>query len=135
MDLFTEADVVAFAFPLWNLTIPAKLQTFIDYIFSAGFTFSYDEDGNMIQLMPDKKIILLNARGGIYSTPDTSSMDMAINYMRAAFGGVFGMEIIDEVIIEGHNATPDKADQIINEGLEQVKAVAQKLANDCVDPK
>lgn len=129
MDLVTEADVIAFAFPLWNLTIPAKLQTFIDYIFSAGFTFSYDEDGNMIQLMPEKKIILLNARGGIYSTPETSPMEMAVNYMRATFNGVFGMEIIDEVIIEGHNAAPDKAEQIINDGLEQVKAVAQKLGN------
>ena len=28
MDALTAADVVVFAFPLWNLTIPAKLQTF-----------------------------------------------------------------------------------------------------------
>ena len=29
--------------------------------------------------------------------------------MKNVFGGVFGMEIIDEVIIEGHNAMPDQA--------------------------
>ena len=39
MDALTAADLVVFAFPLWNLTIPAPLQTFIDYVYQAGFTF------------------------------------------------------------------------------------------------
>jgi len=127
MDALTAADVVVFAFPLWNLTIPAKLQTFIDYVYAAGFAFKFDAEGNMIQLMTDKKAILLNARGGIYSTPEAASSEMAVNYMRAVFGGVFGMEIMDEVIIEGHNAMPDKAASIIEEGLQKVAAVANKL--------
>ena len=55
MDALTAADVVVFAFPLWNLTIPAKLQTFIDYVYQAGFTFKYDENGQAVQLMTDKK--------------------------------------------------------------------------------
>lgn len=129
MDLLTAVDVVVFAFPLWNLTIPAKLQTFIDYVYAAGFAFKYDAQGNMIQLMTDKKAIFLNARGGIYSTPEAASMEMAVNYMRAVFGGVFGMQIIDEVIIEGHNAMPDKAQEIISSGMEEVKASAQRLVD------
>lgn len=127
MDAITAADVVVFAFPLWNLTIPAKLQTFIDYIYAAGFAFKYDAEGNMIQLMTDKKAILLNARGGVYSTPEAAPMEMAVNYMRNVFSGIFGMEIIDEVIIEGHNAMPDKAQEIIATGLEEVKASANRL--------
>ncbi|HWJ77221.1 MAG TPA: FMN-dependent NADH-azoreductase [Niallia sp.] len=127
MDALTAADVVVFAFPLWNLTIPAKLQIFIDYIWSVGFTFKYDENGNLVQLMKDKKIILLNARGGVYSTPEAAPMEMAVNYMRSVFGGMFGMEIIEEVIIEGHNAMPDKAAEIIEEGLQKVATVANKL--------
>ncbi|MCJ8012370.1 FMN-dependent NADH-azoreductase [Paenibacillus sp. KQZ6P-2] len=127
MDALTAADVVVFAFPLWNLTIPAKLQTFVDYVYAAGFAFKYDAEGNMIQLMTDKKAIFLNARGGFYSAPEAAPMEMAVNYMRNVFGGVFGMEIIGEVIIEGHNAQRDKADQIIQEGLRQVTEVANKL--------
>src|SRR5699024_6619424 len=53
MDTLSAADVVVFAFPLWNLTIPAKLHTFIDYVYQAGYAFKYDEDGNAIQLMTD----------------------------------------------------------------------------------
>ncbi|GIO67392.1 FMN-dependent NADH-azoreductase [Paenibacillus sp. FSL M7-1455] len=127
MDALTAADVVVFAFPLWNLTIPAKLQTFIDYVYAAGFAFKYDAEGNMISLMPDKKAIFLNARGGVYSTPETAPMEMAVNYMRNVFGGVFGMTILDEVVIEGHNAMPDKASEIIEAGLNKVKEVANKL--------
>lgn len=127
MDALTAADVVVFAFPLWNLTIPAKLQTFIDYVYAAGFAFKYDAEGNMIQLMTDKKAIFLNARGGFYSAPEAAPMEMAVNYMRNVFGGVFGMEIIGEVIIEGHNAQRDKANEFIEEGLRQVKEVANQL--------
>lgn len=50
--------------------------------------------------MTDKKAILLNA-----------------------CGGMFGMDIIDEIVIEGHNAQG-----IINEDSEKVKASAQRLA-------
>ncbi|WP_366248908.1 FMN-dependent NADH-azoreductase [Terribacillus aidingensis] len=129
MDLLTAADVVVFAFPLWNLTIPAKLQTFIDYVYAAGFAFKYDAEGNMIQLMTDKKAIFLNARGGVYSTPEAATMDMSVNYMRNVFGGIFGMEIIEEVIIEGHNASPGEAASIVEGGLAQVKEAAARLKN------
>ena len=127
MDAFEAADVIVFAFPLWNLAIPARLQTFIDYVYSAGFTFKYNADGSMAQLMTDKKVILLNARGGMYSAPEMEGMDMSHNYMKNVIGGVFGMEIIDEVIIEGHNAMPQEAARIIEEGLESVRECAREL--------
>ena len=127
-DALSAADIVVFAFPLWNLTIPAKLQTFVDYVYEAGYAFKYDENGQAVQLMTDKKAIILSARGGVYSTPEAAPMEMAVNYMKNVFGGVFGMEIIDEVIIEGHNATPDQAQSIIAEGLEKVAAAAKNLS-------
>lgn len=127
MDAVSEADVLVFAFPLWNLTIPAALQTFIDYVYSAGFTFKYDAEGNLVQLMPEKKVILLNARGGLYSAPEMAPMEMSYNYMQNVFGGVFGMEIIENVIIEGHNANPQQAEAIVAAGMERVREVAQKL--------
>ena len=64
-EALTAADVVVFAFPLWNLTIPAALQTFIDNTYGAGYSFKYDENGQAVQLMTDKKYIVLSARGGI----------------------------------------------------------------------
>ncbi|WP_318502408.1 FMN-dependent NADH-azoreductase [Bacillus sp. T3] len=128
MDALTAADVVVFAFPLWNLTIPAALQTFIDYVYAAGFTFNYDENGQLVSLMTDKKAVILSARGGIYSTPEAAPMEMAANYIKNVVGGVFGMEIVEEVIIEGHNANPAQAETIISEGLAKVAEAAKALS-------
>ena len=128
MDALTAADIVVFAFPLWNLTIPAKLHTFVDYVYQAGYAFKYDENGQAVQLMTDKKAVILNARGGVYSTPEAAPMEMAANYIKNVFGGVFGMEIMQEVIIEGHASAPDQAEAIIAEGLTKVEAVAKELS-------
>jgi FMN-dependent NADH-azoreductase len=128
MDALTAADIVVFAFPLWNLTIPAKLQTFIDYVYQAGFTFKYDENGQAVQLMTDKKAVILSARGGIYSTPEAAPIEMAATYIKNVVGVVFGMDIVQEVIIEGHAAVPDQAEAIIAEGLAKVRDVAKSLS-------
>lgn len=127
-EALTAADVVVFAFPLWNLTIPAALQSFIDYTYGLGYSFKYNEQGQLVSLMTDKKYIVLNARGGIYSTPQANASEMSVNYINAVIGGVYGMEKIDEVIIEGHASNPAGAEQIIADGLEKVKAAAQNLA-------
>ncbi|MBP2242806.1 FMN-dependent NADH-azoreductase [Cytobacillus eiseniae] len=125
MDAFMAADVVVFAFPLWNKTIPAPLQTFIDYIYRAGMTFKYTENGP-IGLVPNKKVIILNARGGVYSTPEMQPFEMSVNYVKQIMN-FFGVQAIEEVIIEGHNQYPDRAEEIVAEGMERVKVSASKL--------
>lgn len=125
MDAFLEADVVVFAFPLWNKTIPAPLQTFIDYIYRAGVTFKYTEEGPQ-GLVPEKKVIILNARGGVYSTPEMAPSEMSVNYVRMIMN-FFGIEDIEEVIIEGHNMYPDRAQKIIADGMKRVEEVAKSF--------
>lgn len=127
-EALTAADVVVFAFPLWNLTIPAALQSFIDYTYGAGYTFKYNEQGQQVSLMTDKKYIVLSARGGVYSNPAMASLEMAATYINNVVGGVYGMQKLEEVIIEGHAADQQNAAAIIAAGLENVKAAAQKLA-------
>lgn len=126
-ELLSAADVVVVAFPLWNLTIPATLQTFIDYTYGAGYSFKYNEQGQLVSLLTDKKYIVLNARGGDYSIPEVAATEMAVNYINNVFGGVYGMENIGEVIIEGHNAYPVKAEEIIASGIEEVRSLVQNL--------
>ncbi|PSL28791.1 FMN-dependent NADH-azoreductase [Planomicrobium soli] len=125
MDAFMEADVVVFAFPLWNMTIPAALQTFIDYIYRAGVTFKYTENGP-VGLVPDKKVVILNARGGVYSTPEMAPAEMSVTYIRNIMN-FFGIQDINEIIIEGHALDPNAAPAIIEEGMERVKEAARQL--------
>ena len=126
-EALSAADIVVFAFPLWNQTIPAALQSFIDYTYGAGYSFKYNEQGQLVSLMTDKKYIVLNARGGNYSNPAMASMEMAVNYINNVIGGVYGMEKIGQVIIEGHAAAGDKAPEIIAEGLEKVAELAKTI--------
>lgn len=122
-----EADVIVFAFPLWNLTIPSALQSFIDYNLQAGFTFQYTAEGEKEFLLGDKKVYLLNARGGFYNIPEMNAMEMSVNYMHAVLKNYFGFDVTDEVIIEGHAQDQENAQTIIADGLEKVKALAATL--------
>ena len=73
------------------------------------------------------KYIVLNARGGNYSSPEMNAMEMAVNYINNVVGGVFGMQKIEEVIIEGHNADRANAETIIATGLEKVVAAVKSI--------
>ncbi|WP_285180697.1 NAD(P)H-dependent oxidoreductase, partial [Mycobacterium tuberculosis] len=42
---FIDADKVIIANPLWNMSIPTKLKSWIDSINAAGKTFKYNPDG------------------------------------------------------------------------------------------
>ncbi|MFZ7931670.1 FMN-dependent NADH-azoreductase [Bacillus thuringiensis] len=125
LNQFLEADKVVFGFPLWNLTIPAVLHTYIDYLNRAGKTFKYTPEGP-VGLIGDKKIALLNARGGVYSEGPVAEVEMAVKYV-ASMMGFFGATNMETVIIEGHNQFPDKAEEIIATGLEEAAKVASKF--------
>ncbi|HDR7733059.1 TPA: FMN-dependent NADH-azoreductase [Bacillus thuringiensis] len=125
LNQFLEADKVVFGFPLWNLTIPAVLHTYIDYLNRAGKTFKYTPEGP-VGLIGDKKIALLNARGGVYSEGPAAEVEMAVKYV-VSMMGFFGATNMETVIIEGHNQFPDKAEEIIAAGLEEAAKVASKF--------
>ena len=45
LDQFLATDKIVLAFPLWNMTVPAVLHTYIDYLNQAGKTFKYTPQG------------------------------------------------------------------------------------------
>ncbi|MGG6362603.1 FMN-dependent NADH-azoreductase [Peribacillus frigoritolerans] len=122
LEQFLAADKVVFGFPLWNLTIPAVLHTYIDYLNRAGKTFKYTPEGP-VGLIGDKKIVLLNASGGVYSEGPKAEVEMAVKYV-ASMMSFFGVKNIEKVVIEGHNQFLDKAEEIIAAGLEKAVKVA-----------
>ncbi|WP_028610209.1 FMN-dependent NADH-azoreductase [Paenibacillus harenae] len=122
IDQFLAADKVVFAFPLWNFTIPAVLHTYLDYLCQAGKTFSYTAEGP-VGLVKDKKVALLNARGGIYSEGPAAAVEMSYNLVRNIMG-FFGVTNLENVIIEGHNMHQDQAQTIISNGLAQAEKAA-----------
>ncbi|GAB2699885.1 FMN-dependent NADH-azoreductase [Paenibacillus thermoaerophilus] len=125
LDQFLASDKIVFAFPLWNMTVPAVLHTYIDYLNRAGKTFRYTPEGP-IGLATGKKAVLLNARGGVYSEGPAAAAEMAVNFVRRNLQQ-FGVEVVDEVIVEGHNQYPDRREAIVQEGLKKAAEAAAKF--------
>ncbi|WP_159886623.1 FMN-dependent NADH-azoreductase [Paenibacillus puerhi] len=123
LDQFLAADKVVFSFPLWNFTLPAVLHTYIDYLSQAGKTFGYTAEGP-VGLVPDKKVALLNARGGVYSEGPMASIEMSVNFLTNVLA-FWGIKEVTKVIVEGHNQFPDRTEQIIADGVERATVAAR----------
>lgn len=125
LDQFLGADKVVIAFPLWNFTIPAQLLTYLFYLNQAGKTFKYTAEGP-VGLVGGKKVALLQARGGVYSVAPMDAMEMSLNYVKNTLA-FWGIQNPETVVIEGHNQFPDRAEEIISEGLRKAAEAAAKF--------
>lgn len=81
---FVEADKYVIAEPLWNLTIPAILKAYFDYITVKGITFKYTPTGPK-GLCEGKKVINITTRGGAYLEGPGSAFEMGDRYLRMLF--------------------------------------------------
>jgi FMN-dependent NADH-azoreductase len=125
LNQFFAADKIVLAFPLWNSMVPAPLVNYISYLAQAGKTFKYTAEGP-IGLVGDKQVALLNARGGDYSSEAMAASEMAVRYVQTNLG-LWGITNPETIIIEGHNQYPDRAQEIIADGLETVAKAAAKF--------
>lgn len=89
---FAMADKYVFAAPMWNLSFPAILKAYIDYISIPKITFAYTEHGPK-GLLANRKALYIVARGGEY---DDSSYEMGERYLRTIlnFYGILDIRTI-----------------------------------------
>nr|WP_256757886.1 FMN-dependent NADH-azoreductase [Cohnella sp. WQ 127256] len=125
LEQFFAADKIVFAFPLWNSTVPAPLITYLSYLAQAGKMFKYTAEGP-VGFAGEKKVMLLNARGADYALEGMASAEMAVNLVKAIIS-LWGITNPDVVVIEGHNQYPDRAKDIIADGLANVAKAAAKF--------
>ena len=119
LEQFLDADKIVIAFPLWNLTAPAILHSYLDYLHQPRKTFQYTDKG-LVGLLPGKKVALLNARGGVYADEEEMAVSFVKKHLR-----VFGIHNVKTIVIEGHNQFPDRSREIIAEGLQMTEQAAQ----------
>lgn len=124
-DQFVSADKYVFVTPLWNLSVPPKMKSYIDCICIAGKTFKYTKEGP-VGLLNGKKVVHIQARGGIYSSGPAADFELGDKYIHAlcSFIGIMDKQ---SIIIEGVSAMPDKADQIKEEAMVKAKTIAEQF--------
>lgn len=121
-DQFLAADKVVIASPFWNLSYPPMMKAYIDTICVAGKTFKYTEKGP-IGLVPDKPVLLIEARGGHYSSGPAAAMEFSEKYLRTIMN-FMGVQQFQSLIMEELSVDPTKAEDILNAYAEKAKTLA-----------
>lgn len=114
-EQFISGDKYVFVTPLWNFSFPPVMKAYIDSIAVVGKTFKYTKQGPIG--------LHIQARGGIYSEGPAAEMEMGHRFLNVIMK-FFGIPSFEGVFIEGHNAMPDKAQEIKENGIARAKDLA-----------
>ena len=95
------ADVVVFATPMYNFSLPSVAKAYIDQVVRTGVTVQYGATGPVGQLT-GKKMIAVTAYGGAGYGPgeENASINFADGLIKAAFGFI-GITDITLIPVEG----------------------------------
>jgi FMN-dependent NADH-azoreductase len=121
-EQFVAADKYVFVTPLWNFSFPPIMKAYLDSVAVAGKTFKYTEQGP-IGLLTDKKALHIQARGGVYSEGPAAQMEMGHRYISVMMS-FFGIPSLEGLFVEGHNAMPDKAQEIKENAIARARDLA-----------
>jgi FMN-dependent NADH-azoreductase len=102
------------------------LKAWIDHIVRAGRTFAYSEKGPE-GLLKGKKVILVLARGGVYSDGPARTLDFQEPYLRSILGFV-GITDVHVVRVEGVARGEDATKRAMASATEQADSAARAFA-------
>jgi len=119
---FVEADKYVIAEPMWNLSIPAILKAYIDYVAVSGVTFKYTAEGP-IGLCKNKKAINICTRGGKYDVEPNSSFEMGDRYLRTIFG-FFGITDFITISADELDVMGNDVNAIIEKSIKEAENIA-----------
>lgn len=112
---FAEADKYVIAAPFWNLSFPAILKAYIDYVSINGITFKYTDKG-AVGMLEGKKAVHFVARGGAYDVEPFSNFEMGDRYLRTIFG-FFGVRDFTTIAANGLDIIGNNVEAIVNAGI------------------
>ncbi|EJT5926374.1 FMN-dependent NADH-azoreductase [Clostridium perfringens] len=119
---FADADKYIIAAPMWNLSFPAILKAYIDYVSVSGITFKYTAEGP-VGLLNNKKAVHIVSRGGGY---DNSPYEMGDRYLRTILG-FFGIKDIETIAIDNLDVIGVNVKEKVKEGIEKAISLAKKF--------
>ncbi len=103
-DYIKWSDMMTLVYPIWWTGMPAVLKGYIDRVFSYGFAYAIDQSHNIIQLLKDKRAIILNTMGTPEEVYEQSGMISAMQMTTDT--GIFGFCGIEVVAHRFFGAVP-----------------------------
>ena len=115
---FRAADRIVVAAPFWDLTFPAALRTYIEYISANGLTYHYEADGCHGDCRGEKLVYLTS--GGDVERPES----LGVLYWKQLCA-MFGIPAFDYVFAGGLDLDPAKTEEILAEACEKARWLAE----------
>jgi len=93
----SQAEALAFVYPIMNLGQPAILKGWIDRVFSAGFAYGDEENtGEVKGLLTHKKVLFINTTGGNDEIYESTGAGEAIKTIdKTNFNIVYGIQNVE----------------------------------------
>ena len=120
------ADTIVVGAPMYNFSVPTSLRSWFDHVLRAGETFSYTEAGPQ-GLLPGKRVIVVESRGGLYSEGPAQAIDFQEPYLRHLLG-FMGLTDVTFVRAEKIGYGPEAREAAIAAATASLKATAADLA-------
>ena len=120
------ADLIVIGAPMYNFGMPSTLKAWFDHVLRAGITFRYSEAGPE-GLVKGKKAIVVETRGGLYSSGPAAALDSQEPHLRTMLGfmGLDGVAFVraeklgfgPEAVAEAVAAATAELDRLVGEEL------------------
>ncbi|MGG3445266.1 FMN-dependent NADH-azoreductase [Bacillus nitratireducens] len=127
LQQFKSANTYVIVLPLHNFNIPSKLKDYIDNIMIARETFKYTETGSVGLLKDGRRMLVIQASGGIYTNDDWyTEVEYSHKYLKAMFN-FLGIE--DYQIVRAQGTAVLDPNEVLQNAYKEVEDVASRLAN------
>ena len=113
-----QADLVVIGAPYWDLTFPAALRTYIEYISANGLTYHYEVDGCHGDCRAEK-LVYLTSGGDV-----ERSERLGVLYWKQ-LSAMFGIPAFDHVFAGGLDLDPARTAEILAEACEKAHRLAE----------
>ena len=122
-----RADLIVIGSPMHNFGITSQLKAWFDTIIRAGKTFSYGEQGPE-GLLKDKRAIVVETRGGVYTTGSAASFNHQEPHLKTLLGFI-GISDVQYIHAEGLDMGPESRAN----GLAHAKSAIEQVLDGCVE--
>ncbi|EJS51821.1 FMN-dependent NADH-azoreductase [Bacillus nitratireducens] len=127
LQQFKSANTYVIVLPLHNFNIPSKLKDYMDNIMIARETFKYTETGSVGLLKDGRRMLVIQASGGIYTNDDWyTEVEYSHKYLKAMFN-FLGIE--DYQIVRAQGTAVLDPNEVLQNAYKEVEDVASRLAN------
>jgi FMN-dependent NADH-azoreductase len=118
------ADTILIGAPMYNFNVPTGLRAWFDHVLRAGETFAYSEAGPK-GLLPGKRAIVIESRGGFYSEGPAKPADFQEPYLEQLLGFI-GVTDVTFVHAEKIGFGPQARDAAVATAKMQLAKIAHQ---------